>query len=94
MDISKALFQMRKRTVHNQKEFAGKLGISQTYLSLLENGKKTPSWDLIEHYSKLVNVPIAIVFWKSIEDKDVPTSKKRIFKELKPVVDNLIDQIF
>lgn len=94
MDISKALLEMRKQTVFNQKEFADKLGVTQTYVSLLENGKKVPSWDLIECYSKLVKVPIGIILWKCIEEKDVPSSKKRIFRELKPLVDNLINQIF
>lgn len=94
MDISKALKELRKQTVFTQKEFADKLGITQTYLSLLESGKKTPSMDLVQVYSQLMKMPLAVILWRSVNEKDVHPSKKKAFKELKPLVDNLISQMF
>ena len=94
MNISKALKEARKRTILNQKEFADKLGISQTYLSLLEAGKKTPSMDLIQVYSELLKTPVAIFLFKAMTDKDVHPSKKKVFNQLQPVINNLIDEFF
>lgn len=94
MNIANALKRLRKETTSfNQQEFAGKLGISQTYLSQIEGGKKTPSMDLIEVYGRLTKVPLAVLLWMAMEEKDVKPSKKKIFKELKPTIDNLIREI-
>jgi transcriptional regulator with XRE-family HTH domain len=94
MDISKALLGIRKETGYSQNVFADKLGITQSYLSQIEHGKKTPSIDLIECYCDIFKKPIAFVLWMALEEKDVPESKKAIFRQLKPLMDNFISQVY
>ena len=41
----------------NQSALAERIGISRSYLSELESGKKTPSLDLLEKYSVIFDIP-------------------------------------
>ena len=94
MDISAALKQVRKETTTlNQSEFAEKLGITQTYLSLLENGHKMPSLDLLLVYGELTKIPVSVILFMGMEEKDVKKSKLKVFRELKPTIDKLIKEV-
>jgi len=54
------------RTIHGYKakELAEHLEISPSYLSEIENGKKTPSYELLEKYAEVFDVKLStlIVF--------------------------------
>ncbi|MBN2396733.1 MAG: helix-turn-helix transcriptional regulator [Candidatus Atribacteria bacterium] len=51
------------------KELAEKLSISQSYLSEIENNKKTPSLELINKYSEVFNLkPSTILFFSEQYD--------------------------
>lgn len=43
----------------NQAELADALGISRSYLSEIESGKKTPSLDLLQRYSAYFEIPLS-----------------------------------
>ncbi|HDL8800735.1 TPA: helix-turn-helix transcriptional regulator, partial [Yersinia enterocolitica] len=54
------------RLFHNikQSELADKLCISKSYLSELESGKKTVSFDILEKYSNNFDIPVSsLVFF-------------------------------
>ena len=79
---------------NNQSQFAEKIGITQPYLSLVENEKKRPSLDIITTVCKIAKIPVPIFFWKSVAEKDVAPEKKELFLSLKPTIDSMIDSIF
>ena len=49
------------RTFHDvsQSDLASDLGISRSYLSEIESGKKNPSLDLLQKYSTHFNMPLS-----------------------------------
>ena len=47
----------------NQKDLADKLGISNSYLSEMESGKKTPTLEVIEKYSEVFNMPSSSILF-------------------------------
>ncbi|MCW8111909.1 helix-turn-helix domain-containing protein [Yersinia intermedia] len=53
------------RLFHNikQSELADKLCISKSYLSELESGKKTVSFDILEKYSNNFDIPVSSLFF-------------------------------
>ena len=55
------------RLFHNikQNELATKLEISNSYLSEIENGKKSPSFELLEKYSTYFDIPISSLMYFS-----------------------------
>ncbi|MEO7046583.1 MAG: helix-turn-helix transcriptional regulator [Ferruginibacter sp.] len=94
MNIGNALKEARKNKGYNQVEASIKIGISQTYLSQIEGDKKKASADMIEAICKVYNIPVQVIIWKSVDEKLVAPNKRKSFKELKPLIDNLINQIF
>ena len=60
--IHKALNIIRVFHEMNQKELAEQLQISRSYISGIESGKKKPTYDLLQRYSDIFNVPISSLF--------------------------------
>jgi transcriptional regulator with XRE-family HTH domain len=42
----------------NQKTLAKKCGVSATYISLLETGKRSPSWSFVNRFAKIAGLVI------------------------------------
>lgn len=91
MNVGNALRDIRENIAgRRQNEVAEAVGISQTYLSQVEAGKKTPHQEVVEKLCKEYKVPIAIVIWKAMEISDVDKSKKTAFMRIKPIVDDML----
>ena len=60
--IHKALNIIRVFHRMKQKELAKKLEISRSYISGIESGKKKPTYDLLQRYSNVFNIPISSLF--------------------------------
>jgi transcriptional regulator with XRE-family HTH domain len=95
MNIGQAVRELRQRRYPDlrQEAFAKCVGISQTYLSQLENGHKQASTEVLQSIADFCEVPLAILFWFTIEEKEVRKNKKEAFKLLKPCIDELINQL-
>jgi len=69
------------RVFHDMKqsELASRLGISGSYLSEIERGKKEPSLDLVERYSAEFEMPMSSIlfFSESIDDAGAASEKAR-----------------
>ena len=63
------------RTFHqaSQIDLAAELGISRSYLSEIESGKKTPSIDLLQKYSEFFNLPLSSImfFSENVNESDL-----------------------
>lgn len=61
------------RVFHDLKqiELADKMGVSKSYISEIEAGKKSPSIQLIEKYSEEFKIPVSSIlfFSEQLEDK-------------------------
>jgi transcriptional regulator with XRE-family HTH domain len=78
--LSEALRLIRVFHDLTQKELAEKLGISKSYLSEIESGKKTPTLELLNRYSDFFDIPASsIMFFSESLNKDVKTEKLRTF---------------
>lgn len=69
------------RTFHDisQSELSGRLGISNSYLSEIESGKKQPSIEILTKYSDNFDIPISsILFFSENLDNPKPSDKIRL----------------
>jgi transcriptional regulator with XRE-family HTH domain len=57
--LGRALKLVRSYHDLSQIDLAGRLGISRSYLSEVEAGRKTPSMDLLSQYSQELSVPLS-----------------------------------
>lgn len=95
MNYGKSIKELRVgRMKQNQNYFSENIGITQSYLSQVENGTKKPSTDLLEKISEYVGIPMPILFWKCIEEQDVKKDRIEAYRLLKPTVDVLISSFF
>ncbi|UFK92975.1 MULTISPECIES: helix-turn-helix domain-containing protein [Morganellaceae] len=72
--INKALKTIRLYHNLKQSELADSLSISKSYLSEIESGKKTISFDMLEKYSQKFDIPISSLVFLS-EEMDTPSQK-------------------
>ena len=72
--INESLRTLRLYWGKSQGEMADVLGISQSYLSEIERGRKEVTLDLLARYSKQLNVPLSslLFFAESMEGAPPP----------------------
>ena len=78
--LNQALKLLRTYHQFTQIELAKRLGISNSYLSELEKGDKTPGLDLLMKYSEIFKMPVSsiLLFSETIQDKHNPGAKLRV----------------
>lgn len=94
MNIGKAIRTLRKNEMINQEKFATSLGITQSYLSLIEKGHKNPSLEVLQKIAETLKTPLPVLFWFGIEKEDVSEEKQYAYQILKPSIDKLINEVF
>lgn len=77
--LSTALSLIRKYNALTQSQLSAELGLSNSYLSEIESGKKQPSLDVLTKYSEYFEIPLSsiIFFSEHVDDKKV-TEKVRL----------------
>jgi transcriptional regulator with XRE-family HTH domain len=94
MNIGIGVKTVRRSQKFNQKQFAEKVGITQSYLSLIESNKKTPSTEVLQQIAEAVEVSLPVLFWFMLDENDVDNKKLEMFRLLKPSIDKLITDLF
>ncbi len=74
----------------SQGELAKQIQKTQSYLSLIEKNKKEPNLSVLKEISEVLQIPLPILFFKSIEETDIKEDKKFIFNSL----DTIINSVF
>jgi len=94
MNLGLAVKTLRKNKGLTQGNFCEMVGITQSYLSQVENGNKEPSIDVVKKIADALGTPMPILFWFTLTEEDVDDNKREVFKLLKPSVDSLVDAFF
>lgn len=77
--LNEALRLIRAYHDLSQSQLCSELGISNSYLSEIESGKKSPSLDLLKKYSERFDVPVSsLIFFSENLDNTKITDKLRI----------------
>lgn len=77
MMINETLKMLRTVNGMTGKELADHLGISTSYLSEIENGRKAPSLELLEKFSDIFDVRLStlILFTEEMQSENISTAK-------------------
>jgi transcriptional regulator with XRE-family HTH domain len=77
--LNKALKLIRAFYDISQSDLSDKLGISKSYLSEIESGKKQPTIDILNKYSSQFDIPLSsILFFSESLDGNKITDKLRV----------------
>lgn len=93
MKFGNTIKQLRKRKGINQQVLADRLGVTQTYLSLIESNQKTPSINLINSISKELSIPPSILAYLTLNKEEISKNKHAAFDQINPLIEDLIQQI-
>lgn len=94
MNIGKAIAQIRKQKGVKQNTLAKKSGITQTYLSQIENNLKEPNISTLKKICHQLSIPLPILFFVSMDDNDILPEKREAFKVLFPSINSMITEFF
>lgn len=94
MDLGTTIKNTRKRKELTQSEFAKMCGISQTYLSQIENNLKEPNLSTLKTIGAQLNVPLPILFFMSMTEDDIQPQKREAFNMVSPSVKSLLNEFF
>ncbi|MFM7023099.1 MAG: helix-turn-helix domain-containing protein [Flavobacteriales bacterium] len=94
MDLGTAIKNARKQKQIKQYAFAEKCGISPTYLSQLENNLKEPTIAKLEIIANKLGMPLPILFFMALDEKDVSPEKQYAYNLLVPSVKSMIQEFF
>jgi transcriptional regulator with XRE-family HTH domain len=92
MNLGKTIREFRKDQGLKQDELADKAGISRTSLSQIENGAR-PGEETLKRLCDVLNVPLSLVYIHSFEKEDVPESKRALYDQLFPVIQDMIQRV-
>jgi transcriptional regulator with XRE-family HTH domain len=92
--IGHIIRELRVAVQKQQGVLADECGITQTYLSQIENGKKEPSSDLTKRICKGLGIPYHAFLFLAMDEEDVPEAKRLAYRSLAPTIESLIKSIF
>lgn len=80
------------RVFHDRKQvdLAEELGVSQSHLSDIERGAKTPSQDLVVRYAEVFDLPVSSI-WFFDEQLSSKTNPKTIDRARGVISDKILD---
>lgn len=64
MEIGNTIRTLRTAAGFSQKDFANRLEMSSSYLSLLESGQREPSVSILRQVSRVLKVPISVLLYE------------------------------
>lgn len=69
-----------------QQEMAGLLGVTKTYISFLESGKKDPNLKFIKGFASKFDVPVLLLLWDEFND----VAHQNLNPKLKELMDEVV----
>jgi transcriptional regulator with XRE-family HTH domain len=93
MNLQTKIKEVRELKGISQASLAQAAGLSATYISLVESGKKSPTLKSLQKISNAIGVPFPILAFLALEESDISPEKRSAFKLLAPAVYDLIEDM-
>ena len=92
MKIGPSIRRYRKIKGFTQADIEEQSGISQSYLSQIEKGDRSPSLETLKTLSDCLGIPLPLLIFDSLEEEDVHENKRDLLSDLKPVFEKLLSE--
>lgn len=90
MNLGAAIKEIRKAKRIKKKDLAAASGISVTALHNIETDKSMPSARTIKQLCQALEIPVSYMLVFSVTQDDVPEEKRSLFRQLMPIVKQLL----
>lgn len=92
MHLGNAIKLLRTRRGLLQSELATKAGISVSYLSLLERGKRDPNFSTVEQIASGLDVPLSVLVFLAADREELEGLSPELQEKLSYTAFRLIDK--
>ena len=75
MELGHRLKLFRVAAGLKQTELAERLGVKTNYVYMVESGRREPSLEYLTNFSKVVDIPMSVIFLEPSKAKDAKTRK-------------------
>jgi transcriptional regulator with XRE-family HTH domain len=93
MKIGIAIRTVRTKLGISQEELSSRSGLSQTTISQIENGLKSPTQRSLKKICTAMDTPEAVLYILAMDETDIPPNRKEAFDMLYPQIRELAVQI-
>jgi len=93
MNIGQAIKELRRRRKIRQQNLAKQVGISQSYLSLVEKGLREPGLDLVGKVAMQLKVPQQLILLMACSSDDKLSHFKRPLANITRSIDEILRKI-
>jgi len=93
MNIGIAIKIVRTELGLSQERLSQLTGLSQTSISQIENGVKSPTKKSLSKICKALEIPEAVLYILGMDKSDIPVSRRKIFNDLYPDIKELAMKI-
>lgn len=94
MTIGEVIKLLLKKKNITQLQLAVEIGKSTTAISQIVKGQYSPTAETLDKISKVINVPVPVMYFLTISDDDVPDDKKQLYNLLAPSMNKFLNDIF
>lgn len=94
MTIGQVIKILLKKKNITQLQLAEKIGKSTTAISQIVKGQYSPTPETLEKISKVLDVPVPVMHFLTISEKDIPDDKKQLYNLLAPSMNKFLNEIF
>lgn len=91
MRLGTAVKDLRKRAGLRQEDLAERVGVTQSYLSQIENDRKEPNLSTLRRIGQELGVSLPILFFLSMDEEDVHPERKETFDRMFPYLKDLVE---
>lgn len=94
MELGKYLKMKRKEKGLSQGAICKAIGVTQTYLSLIETGKSNGTLELWQKIADALQIPLGVMMFMSMNTWDMTEDQQRKYNILAPMIEGAIKEIF
>jgi len=91
MELGKAIQMCRKQRGYTQSKLAELAGITKTYLSAVERGKRQPNYETVNTVANAMGIPLSIIVFLSASDNELKPLGSELNEKLARVTLQLIE---
>jgi transcriptional regulator with XRE-family HTH domain len=91
MRLGAAVKDLRRKAGLRQEDLAERVGLTQSYLSQIENDRKEPNLSTLRQIGGELGVSLPILFFLSMDEEDVRPERKEAFDRIFPHLKDLIE---
>lgn len=85
--FSKILKLVRNGRDISQEDLAKALHVTKSYISYIENDKKTPGIKFLQSFAQFFDIPLPLLLWEGFQIK---TNSNKADREIKKQIDDLM----